>query len=151
MCSVAYFSFLRDHQTWWSRKKSEKPSLLRKQESRRHPPYQVRGRLCESREPEIYKSGFLFSQETLDSRFLGNDENGTKWTFYEIISVPNQTFLNLEFWIWDLFRISIFGFRIFIALFGSRLRRVRKPSWFGRRICGYGLFFPFGRFSWPHE
>jgi len=35
------------------------------QESRRRP--------CESREPETYKTGFLFSQETLDSRFHGND------------------------------------------------------------------------------
>ena len=59
-------------------KRPQKPSLLRKQESRICPPYQVRGRLCESREPETYKSGFLFSQETLDSRFRGNDENGTK-------------------------------------------------------------------------
>ena len=40
---------------------------------------------CESREPEIYESGFLFSQETLDSRFRGNDENEGKRTFYEII------------------------------------------------------------------
>jgi hypothetical protein len=32
-------------------------------------------------------------------------------------NVPNQTFLNLEFWIWDLFRISIFGFRIFQCTF----------------------------------
>jgi len=59
------------------------------QADRRRPPYQVRGKLCESREPEIYESGFLFSQETLDSRFRGNDENGTKKTFYGTIKIAN--------------------------------------------------------------
>jgi hypothetical protein len=49
------------------------------------PPQADRRRPCESREPEIYESGFLFSQETLDSRFRGNDENGAKRTFYEAI------------------------------------------------------------------
>jgi len=45
------------------------------------------------RRTEIYESGFLFSQETLDPRSLlkacrdkfRNDENGTKRTFYEAI------------------------------------------------------------------
>jgi hypothetical protein len=42
----------------------------------------------ESREPETYESGFLFSQETRDSRFRGNDQNGTDELFmnYEAIN-----------------------------------------------------------------
>ena len=51
-------------------------------------------------------------------------------------NVPNQTFLNLEFWIWDLFRISIFGF--FIALFGFRLCRVRMVLMTARSLRGKG-------------
>ena len=39
---------------------------------------------CESRSPETCEYRFLFSKETLESRFCGNDEIGTKRTFYEI-------------------------------------------------------------------
>jgi len=39
----------------------------------------------ESRGPEIYESGFLFSQETLDSGFRRNDEFYGILTFYEFI------------------------------------------------------------------
>ena len=58
------------------------------------PPQADRRRPCESREPEIYESGFLFSQETLDSRFRGNDENGAKRTFYEAIKIRVDIVLN---------------------------------------------------------
>src|SRR4030042_3920093 len=39
----------------------------------------------ESRGPEIYESGFLFSQESLDSGFRRNDEFYGISTFYEFI------------------------------------------------------------------
>jgi len=45
----------------------------------------------ESRGPEIYESGFLFSQETLDSGFRRNDEFYGISTFYEFIkSDPSE-------------------------------------------------------------
>ncbi len=40
----------------------------------------------ESRGPEIYESGFLFLQETLDSGFRRNDEFYGISTFYEFIN-----------------------------------------------------------------